>query len=150
LTRSKILLPALLAIVIAMPVAPVFAHGDATGMNMKGIKGETVDQRITHLHSDLKITPDEEKKWNDVAQAMRENAANMEKLIQEKRQNKENMTAKDNLKNYQEIAQAHVDGLKNLRSAFDDLYDAMPADQKKIADRVFMNMKPPHMHKGKG
>ncbi len=144
--HTKILLPALMAAVIALPV-PARAHGDVTGMNMKG---ESVDQRISRLHSELKITPDEEKKWDDVAQAMRENAASMEKLLQEKHQNRENMTAKDDLKNYQEFAQAHVDGLKNLRSAFDDLYDAMPDGQKKVADQVFMNMKPPHSHKAKG
>jgi hypothetical protein len=147
LIRSKILLPALMAIAISLPAASALAHGDATGVSMK--KGESVDQRITRLHSELKITRDEEKLWDDVARAMRENAANMEKLIMEKRQSREKMTAKDDLKNYQEIAQAHVDGLKNLRSSFDDLYDAMPEDQRKIADRVFMHMKPPHAHKGK-
>ncbi len=35
-------------------------------------KGETVEQRITNLHTALKITSDEESKWNGVAQAMRE------------------------------------------------------------------------------
>src|SRR5271169_5568794 len=39
-----------------------------------GTKAETVEQRITSLHAALKITPDEETKWNGVAQAMRENA----------------------------------------------------------------------------
>ena len=47
------------------------------------------------------------------------------------------MTAVDDLKTYQEFAQAHVDGLKNLTSAFSSLYDAMPDGQKKVADRVF-------------
>jgi hypothetical protein len=30
-------------------------------------KGETVEQRITALHAAMKITPDEETKWNGVA-----------------------------------------------------------------------------------
>jgi hypothetical protein len=30
-------------------------------------KGETVEQRITALHAPMKITPDEETKWNGVA-----------------------------------------------------------------------------------
>jgi periplasmic protein CpxP/Spy len=105
-------------------------------------KAEGVEQRITQLHAQLKITPDEESKWNSVAQAMRDNASNMEKLVAEKRQQApQNMTAVDDLKTYQEFAQAHVDGLKNLTSAFSSLYDSMPDQQKKAADQVFANFR---------
>ena len=101
-------------------------------------KGESVEQRITTLHASLKITADEEKSWNGVAQAMRENAAAMDKLIAANRTAPpHNMSAVDDLKTYQQFAQAHVDGLKNLTSAFSTLYDAMPDPQKKIADEVF-------------
>ena len=41
----------------------------------------SVEERIVQLHAELKITPDEEKQWNDVAQAMRDNAASIDKLI---------------------------------------------------------------------
>jgi periplasmic protein CpxP/Spy len=103
-------------------------------------KGETVEQRITALHASLKITPAEETQWNGVAQAMRENAAAMDKLIATNRTNPpQNMTAVQDLQTYQEFAQAHVDGLKNLRSAFGTLYDAMSDDQKKNADQVFQS-----------
>jgi periplasmic protein CpxP/Spy len=105
-------------------------------------KADTVEQRITQLHADLKITPDQEAKWNGVAQAMRENAANMEKLVAQKRQQApQNMSAVDDLKTYQEFAQQHVDGLKNLTSAFSSLYDAMTDPQKKNADQVFANFR---------
>jgi protein CpxP len=101
-------------------------------------KGETVEQRITALHASLKITPAEETQWNGVAQAMRENAAAMDKLTATKRTSPpQNMTAVEDLKTYQQFAQAHVDGLKNLTSAFSTLYDAMPDAQKKNADEVF-------------
>ena len=101
-------------------------------------KGETVEHRITSLHAALKITPEQEKQWNAVAQAMRENAATMDKLVASKRTTPpQNMTAVDDLKTYQEFAQAHVDGLKNLIGSFGALYDAMPAAQKKVADGVF-------------
>jgi periplasmic protein CpxP/Spy len=103
-------------------------------------KGETVEQRITNLHAMLKITPDEDSKWNSVAQAMRENAANMDKLVAAKQtQSPQSMTAVDDLKTYQDFAQAHVDGLKNLTSAFSSLYGVMPDAQKKNADQVFQN-----------
>jgi hypothetical protein len=108
--------------------------------NPAAANGETVEQRITSLHAALKITPDEESRWNAVAQAMRENAANMEKLVAEKRTTPpQNMTAVDDLTTYQQFAQAHVDGLKNLNSAFKSLYSSMPDPQKKIADEYFSN-----------
>ena len=69
---------------------------------------------------------------------MRENAINMDTLIAENRKTPpQDMTAVDDLKSYQKHAQAHVDGLKNLIASFATLYDAMPDDQKRIADDVF-------------
>ncbi len=103
-------------------------------------KGETVEQRITALHAALKITPEQESKWNGVAQAMRENAAAMDKLVASSRATPpQSLSAVEDLKTYQKFAQAHVDGLKNLTSSFSTLYDAMPDPQKKIADAVFDN-----------
>ena len=101
-------------------------------------KGETVEQRITTLHTALKITPGEEPLWNAVAQAMRENAAAMDKLVAQVRTTPpQNMTAVDDLKMYQKFAQAHTDGLTNLIVSFEKLYAAMPDAQKKITDDVF-------------
>ena len=103
-------------------------------------KGETVEERITALHASLKITTAEETQWNGVAQAMRENAAAMDKLIAANRTSPpQNMSAVQDLQTYQQFAQAHVDGLKNLTSAFKSLYNAMSDDQKKNADQVFAN-----------
>lgn len=120
-----------LAQAAATTAAPVAATATET-------KGETVEQRITNLHAALQITPAEETKWNGVAQAMRENATAMDKLVASNRPTPpQNMSAVDNLKTYQQFAQAHVDGLKNLTTAFSTLYDAMPDAQKKVADQVF-------------
>jgi protein CpxP len=105
-------------------------------------KPETVEQRITALKTQLKITSDQESKWNAVATAMRENAAAMDKLVTEKRAKSDNMTAVEDLKTYQDFTQAHLDGLKNLTSAFQSLYDSLPADQKKNADQVFQSFGP--------
>jgi periplasmic protein CpxP/Spy len=129
----------------AQSTAPTHTPSAAPG---PANRGENVEQRITQLHSELKITSDQEAKWNAVAQAMRDNAANMEKLVAEKRQQApQNLTAVDDLKTYQEFTQAHLDGLKNLTSAFETLYDSMPDQQKKNADEVFAKFnraEPPH------
>ena len=105
-------------------------------------KSETVDQRISELKTALKITPDQETKWQAVANAMHQNAGAMDKLVQEKRAKAANMTAVDDLETYQDFTKAHLDGLKNLTSAFKSLYDSMPADQKKNADKVFQSFGP--------
>jgi protein CpxP len=117
----------------AVPQAQTLAAAGATET-----KGETVEQRITNLHAALKITPAQDAQWNTVAQAMRENAANMDKLVASNRTTApQSMTAVEDLKTYQKFAQAHVDGLKNLISSFEKLYAAMPDAQKKVADGVF-------------
>ena len=133
LLGSTILAAPLTAALAQSTVTPTPAAASATET-----KGETVEQRITNLHASLKITSDEESKWNGVAQAMRENAASMDKLVASNRTSPpQNMSAVEDLKTYQKFAQAHVDGLKNLTSAFSTLYDAMPDAQKKVADEVF-------------
>ena len=106
-------------------------------------KPETVEQRIETLKAALKITPDQDKKWQGVAQAMRDNASRMEKLVAEKRAiPPEKTTAVDDLKTYQEFTEARLDGLKHLTSAFKSLYDTMTPEQKKNADTVFEKYTP--------
>ncbi len=122
--------------------APTTAQGVQKSPNptATSMKGETVEARITKLHADLKITATEQAKWDIVAQTMRENAARMEKLVATKRaQAPQSLTAVDDLTNYEEFAQAHLTGLKNLTSVFKSLYDTMPDTQKKNADKVFLS-----------
>lgn len=116
------------------------SHTGQTRADATERKAETVEQRISNLHTSLKITPDEETNWNGVAQAMRDNAAKMEKLSSEKSAKDPNdQTAVDDLKTYERFAHAHFDGLKTLVSSFETLYQAMPDDQKHLADQVFRN-----------
>ena len=101
-------------------------------------RAESIEQRITTLHTELKITPAQETQWQAVAQVMRDNATSMEKLATDKAsQSQTEMTAVDDLQTYEQFAQAHVDGLKKLVASFQTLYDAMPQSQKKLADQVF-------------
>ncbi len=103
-------------------------------------RSETVEQRITSLHTSLQITPAEEADWNGVAQAMRDNASAMEKLIAERTTTAaDTETALQDLDAYGKFAQAHADGVKNLTTAFTTLYNSMPAPQQKVADQVFQD-----------
>jgi hypothetical protein len=103
-------------------------------------KAETVEQRIDSLHSQLQITTQEEPKWKSVADTMRANAADMQKMAQDSEQQAaKGMTAVDDLKTYEKFARAHVAGLRKLTTSFQALYTSMPAAQKKVADQVFDN-----------
>jgi hypothetical protein len=100
-------------------------------------KPETVEQRITSLHSALDITSSQESDWNGVAQAMRDNAAAMQKLEAKRMADApKGMTAVADLQTYQAFAEAHVAGLKNLTSSFETLYKSMPDAQKKVGPGV--------------
>jgi protein CpxP len=154
LARSAPIAAMIGAAILASPIAPAHAEGLKAGpMTMAQAatpkppvvapvvaeKPETVEARIADLRAKLQITAAEDGKWNAVAKAMRENAAAMEKLVADKKaQTPQGMTAIDDLMTYQKFAQAHLDGLKNLTAAFKTLYNAMPAEQKLVADQAFM------------
>jgi hypothetical protein len=114
---------------------PVASKGH---MDHKGEHGMmNVEQRIKTLHAKLKITSDQETDWNTVAQTMRDNETNIDQLIKARHANAASMTAIDDLQTYQQIAQAHADGLQKMASSFKTLYGDMSDDQKKNADTVF-------------
>ncbi len=155
ITRSVAIAALLGATMLASPLTAAHADGIGTASIQPAqaatqpaaatpataeTKAETVEQRITSLHTALNITAAEESDWGTVAKAMRDNAAAMQKLVAEKTaQAPGDMTAMDDLNTYVKFAQAHVEGLKNLTSSFDTLYKSMPDAQKKIADQVFAN-----------
>jgi len=102
-----------------------------------------VEARIAELHKKLRITAEEEPKWNEVAQTMRDNAQKMDTLIEQRHQNLKSMTAVEDLRSYQQIADQHAKGLDQLIAAFQGLYDEMTPDQKKNADVVFAQVQGP-------
>jgi len=99
---------------------------------------ESLEKRITTLHANLQITPAEEADWSAVAQVMRDNEAHMQAMIAAHRaEGTHHVDAPEDLRTYERFTQAHVDGLKQLRSSFETLYATMPAGQKLVADEVF-------------
>lgn len=96
-----------------------------------------VERHIKDLHAQLKITPAEESQWNKVAQTMRDNAAELDSAISKRDSLASRATAIEDLKSYGDIVQTHADSVKKLSTAFSELYDVMPDNQKKLADEVF-------------
>jgi hypothetical protein len=139
----------LVTLVCALAAGGVFAQGAASSTAApaapaaksahapKHSARDHVEARIKQLHSELKITPAEEQQWNDVAQVMRDNAANLDSLLAARHDKVGTMNAVDDLKSYGDIAQAHADGVKKLSAVFDTLYASLSDTQKKLADQAF-------------
>jgi hypothetical protein len=125
----------------ATTTAPGSAKMSAAPGARAATRGETVEQRITSLHRELKITQPQEKDWDAVAQAMRDNATSMQQLVDQAHGQTAPTTALDDLDTYQKFAQAHADGVKNLIGPFTTLYNEMSDTQKKNADQVFNNFR---------
>ena len=59
------------------------------------------------------------------------------------------MDAVDDLRSYEQLTEAQVDGIKKLLPAFETLYASMSDDQKKNADIVFASFERPGAQKRK-
>jgi hypothetical protein len=98
---------------------------------------QRVDRRINELHAQLKITPAEQKQWDNFAAVMRDNAKAMDEAFMQRAQQFPQMNAVQNMQSYEQLAEAHAQHLQKLVPAFQDLYNAMPDQQKQVADQVF-------------
>lgn len=117
----------------AAPATAASAPADA-----RATKHEArVEERITYLHTQLKITPAQETQWKAFADVMRANGQNMGRLYRQRTQAEQTQSALDNMKQYAELAQAHADDMKQLVDAFEPLYNSMSPEQKKVADTTF-------------
>jgi len=105
----------------------------ATGMRAHA----RVEARIKSLHDTLQITAAQEPQWQAVADAMRDNAKTTGTLITDRAAKAKAMTAVDDLRSYEAIADAHAAGVKKLTAAFETLYASLSDSQKKAADAAF-------------
>jgi hypothetical protein len=128
----------------ASPAPPASSAKPATGQASQAAAPSTaqrgdakVEAHIKRLHDQLKITTAETDQWNAVAQIMRDNEKKLADLVQSRAKNAPKMSAIDNLRTYEEIADAHEDALKRLVPAFETLYASMSDAQKKNADQIF-------------
>jgi len=129
------------------PAASAPQASSSTAAGTHAAKREArVEERITYLHSQLKITPAQEPQWNKFADVMRANGQNMGRLYRQRTQAEQTQSALDNMKQYAELAQAHADDMKQLVDAFEPLYDSLSPEQKKLADTTFRQRE--HEHHG--
>lgn len=98
---------------------------------------EDVESRINTLRGQLKITPEQEPAWNDVAQAMRNNAKAMTDLRQQQEEAIDAATAPQMIDTYGKTMETHAENIQKFSDVFQKLYDGMSDAQKKTADEVF-------------
>jgi hypothetical protein len=98
---------------------------------------ERVEQRIKELYSQLRITPAERPQWDQFAQVMRDNARDMDQAWLQRVDNFQSLNAVQNMQSYEQIAEQHAQHLQKLVPAFQNLYNSMPDEQKRLADQVF-------------
>ena len=123
---------------LAAPYATGVAAQPASVAN--GTQNAALEKRITDLHNRLKITPAEQKPFDDFAQVMRDNAQRMDGLMLRRRSTAAAASAVDQMREYSEMAQAHAEDLQHLTAAFSALYDVLSPDQKKAADQSFRQL----------
>ena len=107
---------------------------------------DPVEARIKKMQKKLHVTAAQTEQWNAVAQAMRNNAKSMHDVVMEKRKSNKTMTAVEDLKAYQHIAETHAEGIKKLTAAFEPFYASLSDKQKKAADDAFRAHKARHHH----
>jgi periplasmic protein CpxP/Spy len=153
---SNYLVPAALAALLSLPAAalaqssqvatpapqgaapPAAASSPMAGHPVAGKNAaERVEHRINELHAQLRITPAERQQWDQFAETMRENARDMDQVLMQRSQQFPSMNALQNMQSYEQLAEAHARHLQKLVPAFEDLYNAMPDQQKRLADQVF-------------
>jgi periplasmic protein CpxP/Spy len=103
----------------------------------RAAESAAVERRIASLRRRLHITAEQLPLWDAVAQAMRDEAATVSALMAHRVAAAGPMSAVEDLRQYQQVAQAHVEGLQMLVPAFEKLYAALTPEQQKAADSAF-------------
>lgn len=115
-------------------------------------RADAVEQRISDMHAQLKITDAQSKPWDAFAQVMRDNAQKAAQAFHNRAEKFSSMNADEVMKSYAQLAQDHADNMQKLSTAWSSLYAVLSDDQKQTADAMYRNQSPkrhnaPHKHK---
>ena len=116
---------------LARPSAPASVTASAQKRNAM------VEQRISHLRTEIKITPDEQKSFDDFANVMRQNAAEMDGATGKGAALPASASAVDRMTAYSNVAQTHAQNMQQLTTAFTTFYNTLTPQQKKVVDTSF-------------
>ena len=125
----------LLAAMLVLGSAVQVVHAASKGPPQH--PGDDIEARIKTLHSQLHITPEQQRAWDDVAQVMRENAKAMAEQQGKQVAAEKSATAPEMLSTYAGTMDTHAASIHKFMPIFRQLYDSMSDAQKKTADAVF-------------
>jgi periplasmic protein CpxP/Spy len=124
---------------MSTPTSSSTSAKPATAKTHAERRADAVEQRISDMHTQLKITDAQSTQWDAYAQTMRDNATRASSAFHDRAQKMSTMNADDVMKSYAQLAQMHADDMQKLSSAWSALYAVLSADQKQIADDMFHN-----------
>ncbi len=131
----------------AQAAAPTSAAAPAPAAAPATRRDNVVEHRVAELHGKLKITPAEQKPFDDFAQAMRDNARRMDDAVSSRRANATTATAVEQMRAYAALAQSHAEEVNRLVGPFSTLYDALTPEQRKLADQSFRDFSSGRMNR---
>lgn len=101
-----------------------------------------VEGRIAFLRAELKITQAQARQWNDVAEALRDNAKKLANARPQPTQDgTSSLTLSQRLDQQERLLQARLAGLSGIKAALEHLYTTLSDEQKKLAEELV----PPHL-----
>jgi Spy/CpxP family protein refolding chaperone len=109
-----------------------------------------VEQRITEMHANLKITAAQQPQWDALTMVMRENAKTMDQSFQHRVTGIAKMNAADNMQSYADMSTMHAQNMQKMVPAFKALYSVLSPEQKAAADNEFVENAHHGMDKPKG
>jgi len=148
---NQVVFPATLVVVVVFLAAIFFANANlsfaapgskkASAIASRTSSVEHTEAQIKQLQGALNITAAQEGLWNNLTQAMRENAKDMEALNKERAENAKAMDAVEHLKLHRQITETHLAQLNKLIPPFEAFYASMSDEQKKTTDTIFQTGK---------
>lgn len=144
---SALLLAATLSVpAVALAQGPMASPKQMHGPMMRPM-ADRVDTHIADIHDKLHITAEQQTKWEQFAQAMRDDAQHMHQNADERASKISTMSASQNMQSYAQMATQHAQDLQNLAAAFQPLYDSLSPDQQHTADALFRDSGMRHGHR---
>lgn len=102
---------------------------------MMGDPAARVEQRLTQMKSQLKITPQQEPLWQAYAEKMKAEAGAGMKAMRDKAQDQA-ATAPERMAQMMTMMRERMTAMESMSDTFKRLYDSMSAEQKAIADKA--------------
>jgi hypothetical protein len=138
ITRIVVMMAFLSALFLA-PANPSMAASDtqkAPAVARASVVEHT-EARIKELQRVLKITPAQEKLWENLQQVMREDAKEMDALTADRAEKTKAMNAVERMKFHSQLTETRLNQIKKFIPPFEELYASMSDEQKKSADTLF-------------